>query len=695
MRLPKKVILFLVASIGTSAFAQWSANHGVTATELGTLFGERTAAGYRPVDVSACTNAAGARFSVIWEKRNSPRYRFYYGMSASGLSSRMASQEAEGFRPVLTETYFEGSTQRFLGIWEKWIGGDTLFDQAIALSDWPATLATRKADGYRPLRIDRTATSLSVLWELRPLPEWQLATELPAAALTTEIELRAQAGFVPAKINGFGNTLSLLFEKKLPRPRVADAGLTNSEYQSTFATRTAAGFRPISLTCYDDAGTTRYAAIWEQADRPPLPSTYPVSGLPRAELTALDSAMNHFMRDRSISAGVLCVAKDDTILYERGFGWRDFAHTEPLRASAPMRVASLAKPVTAAAIHKLVNQGDLTLTDNVFDLGQSGGGILTITPFSTPDSRLKDITIQHLLDHKGGWDLTLSGDHTNRPLTIATALGVSLPPTQEQVIRWATGQPLDHTPGTTYAYANFGFLLLGEVIETITGTNTTEWIQENVIGETGFHRARTFPIDRDPREPTYYDPAFGSYNTSRPAEFAPWPDGAWDIEFRESLGGWAFTARTYTKFLTEYWISGIPRIGNGASYTFFGSQSGTRAVARQRPDGISYTAIFNQRADASGLSYTLIDDLLDAAIDTITTWPTMDPAETSAKIPSPRLEGATILWPGEEGRIYDVLQSGDLTTWSPQVVLGSAENSVLQFTIPESPARAFFRIGVE
>ena len=127
-------------------------------------------------------------------------------------------------------------------------------------------------------------------------------------------------------------------------------------------------------------------------------------------MQAFDDAMQQFMRDRGLRSGTLCVARDSTIVLERGYGWKTPDHSVPLRYDALLRIASLVKPITDAAITKLVAANALEFSDFAFDLGQGNPGILSISPVNTPDSDLDAITVQHLLDHEGGWDTDVSGD---------------------------------------------------------------------------------------------------------------------------------------------------------------------------------------------------------------------------------------------------------------------------------------------
>ena len=155
----------------------------------------------------------------------------------------------------------------------------------------------------------------------------------------------------------------------------------------------------------------------------------PVSGVLVPELAVFDTAMSDFMVDRRITAGVLGVMRDGCIVYQRGFGWR-VPESANLPENTPMRLASVEKPLAAAAIHKAVNAGLISLDQHVFDLGQYPDGILDIEPWEgIGDFRLHDVTVQQLLDHEGGWDPALSpiGDPLGASIHIANEMGVSHP----------------------------------------------------------------------------------------------------------------------------------------------------------------------------------------------------------------------------------------------------------------------------
>lgn len=352
----------------------------------------------------------------------------------------------------------------------------------------------------------------------------------------------------------------------------------------------------------------------------PTPSLLPITGTYAPALGAYDRAMVQFMHERSIQAGTLAVMKNGVIVLSRGYGWLDFNHTTLVPPDALFRFASITKPITAAAIKTLIRQGKLTADTRVFPL-------LQVKPANgTPDPRLKDVTVQNLLDHKGGWDINQLGyDPMFYSIQIAQALGVASPPSKLDIARYMAGQPLSFTPGTREAYSNFGYMLLGLVIEKVSGEPYLQYVQQNVFNPLGIHDildAHTLPNSRNPREPWYSDP-----NTC-PDVFLPpqfpsvaCPDGGWDIENMESHGGLIGSGPAMAHFMQAYWLTGDPRSpGQSEDWLFYGSLDGTFTMARWRTDNVNIVALFNQRADASKLSYDTISGVMDNVTNKISQW---------------------------------------------------------------------------
>lgn len=344
----------------------------------------------------------------------------------------------------------------------------------------------------------------------------------------------------------------------------------------------------------------------------------PVSGTAVPSLVAFDDSVIAFMRARSIPAGEIEVYRGGQTVLSRAYGWKDAAKTTPFAAGSPMRVASLTKAVTMAAIHQLVAAGKLTYSTPAFDFL----GITSLPVGAAPDSRLASVTVQMLLDHKGGFGPPGSVPDSR---AVSVALGLSRPPTTTEVARYVMGRPLMYTPGGTYAYSNVGFLILGLIVEKASQQDFISYVKQNHF-DAGFapdiQLARTRPADRDAREPWYSDPNSScSVFVITSCSVIASPDGGFFFEDFHAYGGLVVTPATYVRFMTKFWGDGRPRAGGAQNWFWFGSINGTFSLARWRGDGTLIVAFFNQRTDPSGLAYENIQVMLDGAAALITQWP--------------------------------------------------------------------------
>ena len=116
------------------------------------------------------------------------------------------------------------------------------------------------------------------------------------------------------------------------------------------------------------------------------------------ETKKLDNAIEKFLRKWEIKGASFALMKDNKLVYAKGYGIAD--NETGTTPSNIFRIASVSKLITAAGIMKLVESGRLKLDDCVF--GENG--ILNDNDFTNiKDSRIKDITVEHLLRHRSGF----------------------------------------------------------------------------------------------------------------------------------------------------------------------------------------------------------------------------------------------------------------------------------------------------
>lgn len=370
------------------------------------------------------------------------------------------------------------------------------------------------------------------------------------------------------------------------------------------------------------------------------------TGVTVPQLTALDDLMVDFMNEYAISGGVLALSRNGCIIYQRGFGTdaRYIVSVRPMSEITPMRIASVEKPLCAAVVRNMAAGGWFELDDFIFDLGQPEGGLLNIQPYDgLGDSRLRDITVLDLLQHVGGWDIEemtwcdsdVRCDPQFKAIHIAEEMEISSPPGRVNTVRYMLSQSLTYTPGTQYAYSNFGFMVLGLLIENLTGpvdqnVRTRILTSDMWIPGSEIYKGRTFYGQQPAREPRYISRDLVTNVFNPDGDDVARPYGGWDHESFQGHGNLVCSAAPLLKFLDRYRIIGgnigMPiQLYSGGDLGHAGAIEGTSTMAHQRSDGINIVVLINDREDSGephhGIDLTnRVNNLIDSG--GITNWPT-------------------------------------------------------------------------
>lgn len=390
------------------------------------------------------------------------------------------------------------------------------------------------------------------------------------------------------------------------------------------------------------------------------------SGTRQPKLAKIDEVIHRFMRKHRIPGASLAITDRSRLVYARGFGYADIGERDPVTTESLFRIASISKPVTAIAVLQLVEQNKLSLEDKVFDL-------LDYEPHlpegAEVDKRQKEITIRHLLQHRGGWDRDKSFDAMFKSTEFSKALGVTPPADPDTIIQVMLGKPLDFKPGDRYAYSNYGYCLLGRVIEKISDTSYEDFVRQNVLlpaGITSMRIGATRLEGRKEKEVRYYDPRRGnSVFASDLNSSVPQPYGAWHLEAMDSHGAWIASASDLVRLasaldspenspiltaasitqMTERpeGLAGYDEEGNAKSRYYGlgwtikqdeageltsshgGSLPGTNTVLIRRPDGRNVALLFNTRLTpfVTRAVNAVLPELTEA-IDNTADWPDHD-----------------------------------------------------------------------
>lgn len=388
---------------------------------------------------------------------------------------------------------------------------------------------------------------------------------------------------------------------------------------------------------------------------------FPVTGIPVPRMQSFDRIITELMMRYEVPGGAVAVVKDGRLILAHGYGWADMDLKQPVQPDSLFRICSISKPVTAVTILKLVEDGRLDLDAKAFRIIEH----LKPPAWASVDPRIHNVTVRDLLQHSGGWSRARSFDPMFISERVANAMGVDPPPEPEAIIRYMLGQRLDFDPGTAYEYSNFGYCVLGRIIEKITGQKYEKHARDEILAPMGIASMQighTFLKDQAEKEVHYYDHPGAILVRSvflNTPDLVPSPYGGWYQEALDSHGGWIASAIDLVRFAAS--VDGLrqpallnpqtvrlmlsrpsPPLWVGSSYYYglgwevrstrigdlnwghTGSLPGSSTILVRTYHGMAWTALFNTRPKEEVRFINEVDRGLWQAASEVTSWPTHD-----------------------------------------------------------------------
>ena len=372
--------------------------------------------------------------------------------------------------------------------------------------------------------------------------------------------------------------------------------------------------------------------------------------------TSFDAAIERFVRKWDLAGTSIAIARNGKLVYAKGFGYANKETGEIMQPYHMLRIASVSKLITAVAVMKLLENGQINLNQKVF--GKKGILNEPIYP-EYLDQRVEDITVKHLLNHSAGWT-TRWGDHLFMHQSIARQIGKNLPISNDDIICFALSKRLHFNPGSRSSYNNLGFTILEKVIERQTGKSYEIFVQENIFKPLGINDAfiaHNFDSLRYPQEVRYYEvpeaDLVPAYNGKQ--ELFLKSRGGNDIRCLGAAGGWVISSVSLIKFLLdidsdnpngitllqrnakvlEQTEPGIHPLGwrwissNGDKWRT-GSFAGTSALAINRKDGFTYVFLTNSSPWVGSKFPYEVNKLMTTAIQRVDQWPDFDLLDPSS-----------------------------------------------------------------
>jgi CubicO group peptidase (beta-lactamase class C family) len=211
-----------------------------------------------------------------------------------------------------------------------------------------------------------------------------------------------------------------------------------------------------------------------------LPLLAVCSQIPAAQpprIGAVRDAVEAFVTSRDIAGAVTLVADGDRILHLDAVGQADIAGDKPMQADTIFWIASMTKPITAACMMMLQDEGKLSVDDPV------GKYIPELDELKTADGAKHAVTIRQLLMHTSGM-----GEIGPREARTATKLA--------DVIPMYAAKPLSFAPGAKWAYCQSSINTAGRIIEVVSGTSFDQFVEERLAKPLGM-KDTTFYLTKE------------------------------------------------------------------------------------------------------------------------------------------------------------------------------------------------------
>ncbi|HEV7805088.1 MAG TPA: serine hydrolase [Solirubrobacteraceae bacterium] len=595
----------------------WIARHGMTSAEYQHAVDQYVGEGYRLAEVSGYGTDAAAHYAAIFEKQAGPAWSARHGLTSAQYQAEVEARVKQGYRLVEVSGYAENGDARYAAIFATQNGVAWTARHGLTAAQYQAEVDLRVKEGYRLRQVSGYtiggSARYAAIFDKSAGPAWSARHGLTSAQYQAEVDLRVKEGYRLVQVSGYAENGSAryaaIFEKSSGPAWVARHGLTSAEYQSEVTSLYYQGYRPVWVSGYVVGGSTRYAAIWHG------------EGISPASIKAIDTKIGEYLTTDDVPGVSIAISKQERLVFAKGYGVTNTSTGEKVDPSHLFRVASISKPITAVAIVDLVEDGKLAFGDKVF-----GAGALLGTTYGTKaySSAVKAITVRHLLQHTSGWSND-GGD----PMFKDAALS------QAQLIGWMLdNRAPKNQPGAAYEYLNFGYCVLGRIIEKVTGKSYETHVK-GMLASCGITRMAIggkTEAERKPGEVRYH--GGGAYNLlpARMDAHGGWIASPIDLlRMMARTDGFSAKMDILNGVSEDAMFSGSPAnagygmgwIVGGGYRGHNGAMSGTIGFLVRRDDGMSFAVLVNQRPASDEFCFKL-KAVLDGIVTGVTNWPAGD-----------------------------------------------------------------------
>ena len=341
----------------------------------------------------------------------------------------------------------------------------------------------------------------------------------------------------------------------------------------------------------------------QTAVQPTVPPDFTAS-----QRTQIETAARDTLKETGVPSASVAILRGDRVVYEGAFGLAHVSQPEiPAEPSMAYPIGSISKQFTATAILLLQQQGKLSVDDPV-------------AKYFPELTRAKDVKVRNLLTMTSGYEDFAPQDysipawfHTTKPYAV--------------VKEWAS-KPLDFEPGTEWQYSNTNYLLVGLIVEKVSGEPLMRFLEQHVLAPAGVTGVFNTYTQREKLRVTGYVSYALQPVREQPLEAAGWYFGDGDLAMpASSLAQWdrclinrcLLTPASYDEMETPFTFTGGPNAGKSAGYgfgLFAGERNGVRYLEHSGEVGgfVSDNIVFPQ---AKAAIVVLTNEVASSAASTI------------------------------------------------------------------------------
>ncbi|MCF7220552.1 serine hydrolase [Marilutibacter chinensis] len=583
-----------MAASGSASAAAWAARHGLTGAQYQQAFQNYASQGYRLVSVSGYDQNGGARYAAVWRRQAGPAWAARHGLDPQQYQAAFNQMLGQGYRLNYVNGYSVAGKPYYAAIWDKSSGPAWKARHGLTADQYQAAVNEAVRQGYALSHVSAFdlggSPRFAAIFE-KGGPAWVARHGLTASGYQQAFDGFAAQGYRLKVVSGYrqGNSdrYAAIWVKTTGPQWSARHGIPAAHYQHVFDNHAYQSWEPQYVEAFNSNGGVRFNGLWTNTVFKPQ------------DLKLINDKVQAYMKANGIPGMSVAVSKDGRLVYAAGFGQAETETGMPVGPKHRFRIASVTKLMTSAAIRHLVNDTSLEMGSRVFG-ANSVLGAQYPTPPENPD--IEDITVDHLLRHRGGFLRIDKDGKGSDPMFDYTGT------THQGLIEWALkNYPLGYAPGagseftSKQRYSNFGYCLLGRVIEARTGKSYEAYVRDRVLkpaGANGIVIGGDKLADRKSNEVRYYGP--GAYSSVKPQRF-------------DSHGGWIATPIDLLRFMRHETVL-------GTSYGHYGEMSGTQSVYIRRNDGIGYAV----NANSDNGEVENIDAMMKEIIAGVSAWPSGD-----------------------------------------------------------------------